>query len=129
MAVSDKEIARRIGAIKERMIEKGLQALIVFSQVVLGEKGAVRYISNYRLLTRKDYLVLPLSGDPMLVVPTLGQKLSALQASWIQDVRSGGDTAGMIREMTEKIKRDGNEKGPIGIVGCSAQCPIRIMNC
>ena len=39
MAASDREIARRIGAIKERMREKGLQALIVFSQVVLGEKG------------------------------------------------------------------------------------------
>ena len=92
MVVSDKEIARRLGVIKEAIIEKGLHALIVFSQVVLGEKAAVRYVSNYRLLTRKDYLVLPLSGDPMLVVPTLGQKLSALQVSWIQDVRSGGDT-------------------------------------
>jgi Xaa-Pro dipeptidase len=115
--VSDNEIARRIGVIKEEMIEKGLHALIVFSQVVLGEKAAVRYISNYRLLTRKDYLVLPLSGDPMLVVPTLGQKLSALQVSWIQDVRSGGDTLGMIREITEKIRKDGNENAPIGIVG------------
>lgn len=117
MAASDREIARRIGAIKERMREKGLQALIVFSQVILGEKAAVRYISNYRLLTRKDYLVLPLSGDPMLVVPTLGQKLSALQVSWIQDVRSGGDTLGMIREITERIRKDGNENAPIGIAG------------
>jgi Xaa-Pro dipeptidase len=115
--VSDGEIARRIGLIKEGMTERGLKTLIVFSQVVLGEKAAVRYISNYRLLTRKDYLVLPLSGDPMLVVPTLGQKLSALQVSWIQDVRSGGDTHGMIREITEKIRKDGNENAPIGIAG------------
>jgi Xaa-Pro aminopeptidase len=99
------------------MHEKGLSSLIIFSQVVLGEKAAVRYISNYRLLTRKDYLVLPLSGDPMLVVPTLGQKLSALQVSWIQDVRSGGDTAGMIREIVAKIRQDGNENAAIGIVG------------
>jgi Xaa-Pro dipeptidase len=111
------EITRRVSAVKERMHEKGLSSLIVFSQVVLGEKAAVRYISNYRLLTRKDYLVLPLSGDPMLVVPTLGQKLSALQVSWIQDVRSGGDTPGMIREITEKIRKDGNENALIGIVG------------
>ena len=53
----------------------------------------------------------------MLVVPTLGQKLSALQVSWIQDVRSGGDTAGMIREIAEKIRKDGNENAAIGIVG------------
>ena len=99
------------------MREKGLSSLIVFSQVVLGEKSAVRYVSNYRLLTRKDYLVLPLSGDPMLVVPTLGQKLTALQSSWVQDVRSGGDTFGIIREIAAKIRQDGNENAAIGIVG------------
>ena len=123
MAVSDKEIGRRIGAIKEGMIENGLQALIVFSQVVLGEKGAVRYISNYRLLTRKDYLVLPLIGDPVLIVPTLGQQISAMKASWIRDVRSGGETEGMIREVAEKLKRDGLEKETIGIVGLLSSMP------
>ena len=123
MAVSDKEIGRRIGAIKEGMIENGLQALIVFSQVVLGEKGAVRYISNYRLLTRKDYLVLPLIGDPVLIVPTLGQQISAMKASWIKDVRSGGETEGMIREVAEKLKRDGLEKETIGIVGLLSSMP------
>jgi hypothetical protein len=102
--ISDKEITRRIGEIKAKMKDKGLQALIVFSQVILGEKGAVRYISNYRLLTRKDYLVLPLAGDPALIVPTFGQQISAMKASWIKDVRSGGETEGMIREVAGKIK-------------------------
>jgi hypothetical protein len=101
---TDKEIARRVKVIKGRMKNEGLEALIVFSQVILGEKGAVRYISNYRLLTRKDYLVLPLSGDPMLVLPTLGQQMSALQVSWIKDIRCSGDTAGMIREVAKKNK-------------------------
>jgi Xaa-Pro aminopeptidase len=123
MVVSDKEIARRIGAIKEGMIEKGLQALIVFSQVVLGEKGAVRYISGYRLLTRKDYLILPLAGDPVLIVPTFGQQISAMKASWIKDVRSGGETEGMIREVANKIKTDKLEKGAIGIVGLLSSMP------
>jgi Xaa-Pro aminopeptidase len=123
VVVSDKEIARRIGAIKERMRGKGLQALIVFSQVILGEKGAVRYISNYRLLTRKDYLVLPLTGDPVLIVPTLGQQISAMKTSWIQDVRSGGETEGMIREVASKIRTDGLEKGTIGIVGLLSSIP------
>jgi Xaa-Pro aminopeptidase len=117
VVVSEGEITRRIDAIRKKMGETGLRVLIVFSQVVLGEKAAVRYISNYRLLTRKDYLVLPLSGDPMLVVPTLGQKLSALQSSWVKDIGSGGDTLGMIQEITEKIRKDGDENAPIGIAG------------
>jgi Xaa-Pro dipeptidase len=123
MAVSDREITRRIAVIKERMRDKGFQALIVFSQVILGEKGAVRYISNYRLLTRKDYLVLPLEGDPTLILPTLGQQMAAMKASWIRDVRSSGETEGMIREVAEKIKRYGLEKGTIGIVGLLSSVP------
>ena len=115
--MSGAEIVRRVDAVKKAMREDGLESIIVFSQVVLGEKGAVRYISDYRLLTRKDYLVLPLSGDPMLVVPTSGQKFSALQVSWIQDIRSGGNTRGIIREVAAKIRTDGNEKAAIGIAG------------
>lgn len=113
------EITRRVDAVKKEMRANGLQSLIIFSQVVLGDKAAVRYISDYRLLTRKDYLVLPLTGEPMLVVPTLGQKLSALQVSWIQDIRSGGDTGGMVREIAAKIRQDGHENAVIGIVGLS----------
>jgi Xaa-Pro dipeptidase len=115
--VSQREIKRRVEAIRGKMRDDGLEVLIVFSQVILGEKGAVRYISDYRLLTRKDYLVLPLSGDPMLVVPTLGQQISALQVSWIKDIRSGGETAGMIREVAEKVKAAGNEDSTVGIAG------------
>jgi Xaa-Pro aminopeptidase len=115
--VSQREIERRVESIREKMSDEGLDTLFVFSQVILGEKGAVRYISDYRLLTRKDYLVLPLSGDPIMVVPTLGQKISALQVSWIKDIRSGGETAGMIREVAEKIKSAGNEDATVGIVG------------
>lgn len=114
---TDGEVARRVEAVRRKMKNGGLEALIIFSQVILGEKGAVRYISNYRLLTRKDYLVLPLSGDPMLVLPTLGQQMSALQASWIRDIRYSGDTAGMIREVAEKIKTDIHENAAVGIVG------------
>jgi hypothetical protein len=53
--VSDREMVKSIEAIKKKITDKGLPALAVFSQVILGEKGAVRYLSNYRLLTRKDY--------------------------------------------------------------------------
>ncbi len=113
----DRETTRRVEAIRGRMQKEGLETLIVFSQVILGEKGAVRYISNYRLLTRKDYLVLPLTGDPMMVVPTLGQQISALQVSWIKDIRCSADTAGMIHEVADKIRADRNENATIGVVG------------
>jgi Xaa-Pro dipeptidase len=117
MPVSDKEMARRIAAVREEMTRAHLAGLIVFSQVVLGEKAAVRYLSGYRLLTRKDYLVLPLSGDPCLIVPTLGQQKAASGASWIGDVRHGGDTPGIIRQVAERIRAAGIGRGTIGICG------------
>ena len=123
MAASDKEMARRIGAVREGMKESGLRALIVFSTVVLGEKAAVRYLSNYRLLTRKDYMVLPLEGEPALVVATLNHQKGASAASWIQDIRWSATPEGMITEVAGKIKACGLEMGTIGIVGLSGSIP------
>jgi Xaa-Pro dipeptidase len=117
VSVSAKEITRRIDAVREEMGRAGLGGLIVFSQVVLGEKAAVRYLSGYRLLTRKDYLVLPLSGDPCLIVPTLGQQKAALETSWITDIRHGGDTPGMIRHVAETVRTSGIGRETIGICG------------
>ena len=123
MAASDKETARRVGAVREGMKESGLRALIVFSTVVLGEKAAVRYLSNYRLLTRKDYMVVPLEGEPALVVATLNHQKGAATASWIRDIRWGATTEGMIAEVAGKIKACGLETGTIGIVGLSGSIP------
>ncbi len=118
-------MTRRVVAIRKKMEESGLQALIVFSQVVLGEKAAVRYVSDYRLLTRKAYIVLPLAGEAMLVLPTLGQKMAASQASWIKDIRCSSETSGIIREVAEKLKSGGCEKATIGITGLSDSLPHR----
>lgn len=125
MAASEKEMARRIGAVREAIGEAGLGGLIVFSQVVLGEKAAVRYLSNYRLLTRKVYMVLPMAGEPTLVVATLNHKVGAAAASWIRDIRCGTTTEAMIREVAAAISAGGLEKGAIGIVGLSASMPHR----
>ena len=123
MAASDKEMARRTGAVRGAMKGSGLRALIVFSTVVLGEKAAVRYLSNYRLLTRKDYMVLPLEGEPALVVATLNHQKGAAAASWIQDIRCGATTEGMIGEVAAKVRACGLETGAIGIVGLSGSIP------
>jgi Xaa-Pro dipeptidase len=120
MSVSDREIARRVAAVRKEMKRTGLGALIVFSQVILGEKAAVRYLSGYRLLTRKDYLVIPLSGDPRLVVPTLGQQKNALETSSIKDVRCGGDTAGIIGHVAEKIRTAGAGNETVGVCGLTS---------
>jgi Xaa-Pro dipeptidase len=117
MPVIDNEMAGRITRVREKMVDSGIEVLIVFSQVILGEKAAVRYLSGYRLLTRKDYMVLPLTGDPCLVVPTLGQQKTALKTSWIADIRHDGETHGIMHQVADKIRSLNILPGKIGIVG------------
>jgi Xaa-Pro dipeptidase len=117
MAASEKEIKRRLEAIRGKMRQEGLQALIFFSQVQTGYAASCRYISNYHLTTRKEYLLLPLSGEPVLIVPTIGQQHWAKTSTWIKDVRSGGEAEGMIREMVRTLNAIGLGKASIGIVG------------
>jgi len=123
MAASEKEITRRLDAIKSKMKQDGLDALIIFSQVQTGYAGAVRYISNYHLTTRKEYMVLPLSGDPVLIVPTLGQQFNAKRHSWIKDIRSGGEGEGRILEVVKVLRSLGLEKGAMGVVGMTNILP------
>ncbi|MCJ7595309.1 MAG: aminopeptidase P family N-terminal domain-containing protein, partial [Desulfobacterales bacterium] len=122
MAASEKEIGRRCDAIRAKMEEEGLKALIVFSQVQTGYAGAVRYISNYHLTTRKEYLVFPLSGDPVLIVLTLGQQYYAKANSWIRDVRSSGEE-GAALEAAKVLKTLKLENEAIGVVGLKTTIP------
>jgi Xaa-Pro dipeptidase len=126
---TETEIDRRVESLRMGMKEEGLSALIVFSSVFHGYKGACRYISNYRLMTRKQYLVLPLSGDPALIVPTLGQEFRAREASWITDVRSGGDSEGMVREVAAVLKAAGLDAGAVGVVNLNTSLPFYDHQC
>ena len=123
MAASENEIRRRLDEITSRMKEDGFDALVIFSQVQTGYAGAVRYVSNYHLTTRKEYLVLPLSGDPVLIIPTIGQQFNAKRHSWIKDVRSGGEAQGMILEVIKVLRASRLETGTIGMVGLSNTLP------
>ena len=123
MVASEKEIKRRCDAIREKMKEEDLKALIVFSQVQLRYSGAVRYISNYHLPTRREYLVLPLDGDPVLILCTLGHLHYAQSSSWIKDVRHGGEIERMVLEVGRVLKTLGLGNEPIGIAGLSRTMP------
>ena len=105
------------------MREEGLKALVLFSQVQLRYSGAVRYISNYHLPTRREYLVFPLDGDPVFIGCTLGHIFFAKETSWIKDVRNGGEIERMVLEVGKVIKSLGLGREPVGIVNLSRTMP------
>lgn len=121
MSASINEIRRRCNKLKEEMKKQGLKTLLIFSQVQLGYSGGVRYISNYHLTTRKEYLIFSTVADPVLIVPTLGQRYHAKSSSWIEDIRSGGEEP--ISEVSRVLKTDAFRSESVGVVGLSATMP------
>lgn len=123
MAASAIEINRRCGLILEKIKKEGMKALVIFSQVQLRYSGAVRYISNYHLPTRREYLVFPLDGYPVLIVCTKGHLFYAKSSSWIKDVRQGGEIELMVLEVAKVLKTLRLKNEMIGIVGLSRTVP------
>ena len=120
---SKEEIIRRCKLIREKMNQSGLKVLVIFAQDQLSYSGAVRYITNYHLTARKEYLVSPLSGEPVLILSTLGQTIHAKAVSWIKDIRTGGETELMIREVVGALQTLKVKRNEIGIVGLNTVMP------
>jgi len=74
---SQQEIERRYTNIRNAMAAEKLDALIVCGNQYAGFEGAVRYTSDFEIVHRYVYVLIPLDGDPTLVFPR--------EARWIGD--------------------------------------------
>jgi len=74
---SQQEIDRRYKNIRNAMAAEKLDALIVCGNQYAGFEGAVRYTSDFEIVHRYVYVLIPLEGDPTLVFPR--------EARWIGD--------------------------------------------
>lgn len=118
---SDEEYARRFERVKERMVKRGLDCLIIAasSSYVGGTAAAIHYVSNY--LDRygtSNVVVFPMNGDPTLVI-SFGKShfLNAREVTGWKDIRSGlmGTTGLRVVERLRELKL---EKGKVGITEC-----------
>ncbi|MGH9684248.1 MAG: M24 family metallopeptidase [Candidatus Acidiferrales bacterium] len=75
--VSSPEIERRYGNIRAAMVAEKIDALIVCGNEYTGFEGAVRYVSDFEIVHRYVYVLIPLEGDPLLLFPR--------EARWIGD--------------------------------------------
>ena len=106
---------QRLGAIREEMRKRDLAALIIYSQ----RRGHVPYVSGYRpnYHTNWAFIVLPLVGEPALLIK-FGFDLSrAVSMSWISDIRTSRteDLAGMFLECCEIINQMKLQRARIGL--------------
>ena len=85
--ISVDEHRQRIAATQTRMDEVGLDALFITSE------DNYRYLTGFdapvwQNLTRPRYCVLPINGDPILILPSGNEIIAWRTTPWIKDVRS-----------------------------------------
>ena len=111
---SNQERDRRYGALRAMMQEQGYQALILAGNAEAMQRGYVRYVADWRLWGGKGFAVLPLAGEPILVLGAGSQSYWAKQVSWIDDIRAAQN---MVSTVGEVIHALGLARAAIGVVG------------
>jgi Xaa-Pro dipeptidase len=108
------EYAKRSSFIQQEMARLELDALLVYSW----KRGQVRYISGYKpnYVANVAMVVVPISGDPTLLVRFPFDLERAHKMSWLSDIRAGGDFPGLVRECQTVLKDRGERLDRIGLV-------------
>ncbi len=114
---SGAEYDRRYAAVRERMAEGDLDALIVWGQVGIGGtwQRNIHYLSNYADTHYNGYLIFPMEGDPTLFIAIYPHVRQAKMMAVVEDVR--WMTWDPAQSIVARIKELGLEAGKIGIVG------------
>lgn len=98
-----------------RMMDvEGLDALVVLASATLGQKGNLRYVTNYRPISRHAGVVFPRHGTPVLFVPYAVHVVWAEKTSWVDEARFSPDFA---KDMSTVLQERGIAAGDIGLVG------------
>jgi len=125
--ISHAERARRYDALQAMMREQGYSCLVLAGNAEAMQRGYIRYVSDWRLWGGTGFAVLPLDGEPVLVLGSGSQAYWAAEQGWIADVRAALDktaeVAAIVSELglAERSGRPGRAVGrAIGVVGLNS---------
>ena len=105
------EFRQRTSAAQALMVEQGLAAMLLTTE------PEIRYYTGFLTRfwespTRPWFVILPVSGDPIAVIPSIGAHL--MGQSWITDIRTWAapdytdDGVGLLTDaLTETVPKDG----------------------
>lgn len=116
MPITKEEISMRVEKAKDSMDRDGLHGLLVYASGRRNMYANVLYLSNYYTFDpcEEALLLVPLNGQPQLVLNVAWDVDRAKITSIIEDVRSHPDLAVAAGEM---LRRAGLEKSRVGLVG------------
>ena len=111
---SDGEHERRNRLVRALMETEGLDGLVIFGWSAMNRaaQGDVYYVAGY-LGMRDNYVLFPLTGDPVFFVQSYNHVPNAAEVSNLSDVRWGGADPG--RVLGEELNHRGARS--VGVVG------------
>jgi Xaa-Pro dipeptidase len=83
--VSSQEIERRYRNIRAEMAAEKIDALVVCGNEYTGFEGAVRYVSDFEIVHRYAYVLIPLEGDPLLLFPREARWIGDKSKPWVKE--------------------------------------------
>ena len=98
------EIDRRYANIRAARSAHHVDALIVCGNQYAGFEGAIRYVSDFEIVHRYVYVLLPLSGEPTLVFPREARWIGDKKAPWVRDQVWAEIPGKWLREKIEEKK-------------------------
>ncbi|MDU8929757.1 Xaa-Pro peptidase family protein [Alisedimentitalea sp. MJ-SS2] len=113
----EEEYRARVARAQAAMVKAGLTALFLTTE------PEVRYFTGFLTRfwespSRPWFLIVPVSGDPVAVIPSIGQALMA--QSWISDIRTwaapdpGDDGVSLLSEALREMAQGGPVGMPMG---------------
>jgi Xaa-Pro aminopeptidase len=119
------EYERRYGLLRSLMDDEGLDCLLVYGDSGCGflNQLAVHWVSNY-IDEMYSYVVFPREGEPTVWCSVPPDRAAAMACSVLEDVRAGGMSMSMARNVADRLSRELRLDGRrIGIVDNFAIAP------
>jgi Xaa-Pro aminopeptidase len=114
MTITIKERDRRYSAIRKLMVKDGLDSLLVAGRDGYMNRGNIRYITNYGIVTNEQYCIFPLEGDPVFLTGKGPVMARLSKAEWKLDLRVTSDPiAQAVKELS--YLDNGNKVGIVGM--------------
>jgi Xaa-Pro dipeptidase len=99
---SEQEMHRRYRNIRAAMAAHRVDALVVCGSEYTGFEGAVRYVSDFEIVHRYVYVLIPLEGDPVLLFPREARWIGDKKKACVKDQVWAEIPGQWLREQAEK---------------------------
>src|SRR6185312_10283049 len=85
VAVTKQELERWYANVRAALERDGLDAALVSGSEYTGFEGAVTYLSDFLIVHRYAYVLLPLEGEPTIVFPSEARYVGEHGTTWIDE--------------------------------------------